>query len=143
MQIKSLTNKLKCHIHIVLVKEKKHVQQRNLKHKKSLEERRRRKWLKLRQNVIKVRKQRKEVLLSDVVEKTLQENQHKWNNLLSSSGKKKLRRRVMVLEQQGIPLIENMATTVNSPKEHETILSSTSFIRTAKDKVSFISETRL
>ena len=78
-------------------------------------------------------------MLKDVLKNVF----HKWNNLLSSSGKKKLRSRVTVLEQQGIPLIENTATTVHSPKENETILSSTSFIRTAKDKVSFISKTRL
>ena len=92
---------------------------------------------------MKVRKQRKEVLVSDVVEKALQENQRKRNNVLSSSRKKKLRRRAMVLEQQGIPLIENKATIVYSPEENETILSSTGFIRTVEDKVSFISETGL
>ena len=119
-----------------------HVQQRNLKYKKSLEERCRRKWLKFRRRVIKVKKQRKEVLVSDLVEKALQENQNKQNNVLSSSRKKKLRRRAMVFEQQGIPLIENKATIVYSLKENETILSSTSFIRTVKDKVSFISKTR-
>ena len=42
----------------------------------------------------------------------------------------------MVFELQGIPLIENKATTVYSPEENETILSSTSFIITAEDKVS-------
>ena len=49
----------------------------------------------------------------------------------------------MVLEQQGIPLIENKATIVYSPEENETILNSTGFIRTVEDKVSFISETGL
>ena len=81
MQIKSLTKKLKCYIHIILVKEKIHVQQSNSKHKKSLEERRRRKWLKFRHKAMKVT-QRKEVLVSDVVEKALQENQRKRNNVL-------------------------------------------------------------
>ena len=42
----------------------------------------------------------------------------------------------MVFELQGIPLIENKATTVYLPEENETILSSTSFIITAEDKVS-------
>ena len=42
----------------------------------------------------------------------------------------------MVVELQGIPLIENKAATVYSPEENETILSSTSFIITAEDKVS-------
>ena len=40
---------------------------------------------------MKVRKQRKEVLVFDVVEKALQENQRKWNNVLSSSRKKKIK----------------------------------------------------
>ena len=82
MQIKSLTKKLKCYINIVLVKEKKHVQQSNSKFKKSWEERRRRKWLKFRPKAMKATKQRKEVLVSDVVEKALQENQRKRNNIL-------------------------------------------------------------
>ena len=64
---------------------KKQVQQRNLKYKKSLEERRRRKWLKFRHRVMKGRKQRIEVLVSDVVERALQENQRKQNSVLSSS----------------------------------------------------------
>ena len=34
-------------------------------------------------------------------------------------------------------IIENNATTVYSPEENETILSSTSFIRTVEEKVSF------
>ena len=50
------------------MKEKKHVQQSNSKFKKSLEERRRRKWLKFRPKAMKATKQRKEVLVSDVVE---------------------------------------------------------------------------
>ena len=79
------------------------------------------------------------VLVSDIEKKALQENQRKWNNVLLSSRKKKLRRRAVVFEQQGIPLIENKATIVYSPEENETILSWTSFIETAKDQVYFIS----
>ena len=124
------------------IERKKHVQQRNLKYKKTLEERFRGKWLKFRRKEMKVRKRRKEVLVSDLVEKDLQENQHKRNNVLSSSRKTKLRGRAMVFEQQGIPLIKNKATTVHSSEENETILSSASFIRTVEDKVYFISETR-
>ena len=62
-------------------RKKKHVQQSNSKYKKSLEERRRRKWLKFRHKAMKVT-QRNEVLVSDVVEKALQENQRKRNNVL-------------------------------------------------------------
>ena len=80
------------------IERKKHVQQRNLKYKKTLEERFRGKWLKFRRKEMKVRKRRKEVLVSDLVEKALQENQHKRNNVLSSSRKTKLRGRAMVLE---------------------------------------------
>ena len=62
--------------------EKKHVQQSNSKYKKSLEERRCRKWLKFRHKAMKATKKRKEVLVSDVVEKALEENQRKRNNIL-------------------------------------------------------------
>ena len=91
---------------------------------------------------MKVRKRRKEILVSDAVEKALQENPRKRNNVLSSSRKKKLRRRAMVFEQQVTPLIENKATIVYSPEQNETILSSISFIRTVEQKVPFISKTR-
>ena len=58
------------------------------------------------------------------------------------SWKKKLRRRAIVFENQGIFLIENKATIVYSPEENEIILSSAGFIRTVDGKLSFISETR-
>ena len=91
------------------VKEKELVEKRNSKFKKILEERRKKKWQKFRNqpHVLSNRKS-KNVRVSDFVENALNRNNSKeQNDTPSRMRKKKLRRRAMVFTNSGIPLLTN------------------------------------
>ena len=80
---------------------------------------------------MKVRDPRKEVLISNLVEETLYEYKINSSSGISSSRKKKLRRRAMIFEQPDVT------------GESETELSSVSLNKIFEDKVTFQSETEL
>ena len=97
--------------------------------KKSLEERRRRKWRKYRHNALNGRQQRKEILVSDLSDEALHKHESNSSSGISSSRKKKIRRRAMIFEKADVI------------GESETELSSVILNRTVEDKVTFQSET--
>ena len=97
--------------------------------KKSLEERRRREWRKFRHKALKFRQQGNDLLISDLAEETLHKHERTSSKGISSSSRKKLGRRAMILDQP------------NANRESETELSSGSLNRTFEDKVTVQWET--
>ena len=108
-------------------REKEQVQKRNLDLKRSLEERRRRKWCKFQHNALNVRQQKMERLISKLMEEALHKHKSNSNNRISSSRKKK---KGVIFEQPDVP------------GKRESELSSVTLIERSKIKYTFQSETR-
>ena len=91
------------------VKEKELVEKRNLKLKRLLEERRKKKWHKFRNRVPFPEKRRSNnLLMSDYRENALNKTKaNGTNETISKKRNKKLRRRAMEFTNSGIPLLND------------------------------------
>ena len=91
------------------IKEMELVEKRNLKLKRLLEERRKKKWDKFRNCVSAPEKRRgNNPLLSDYIENALNKSKgNETNETISKKRNKKLRRRAMEFKNSGVPLLDD------------------------------------